>query len=217
MQRTIRDTIDAMGSFDNPSNLDVLAEDNIRTLKLPDGRLNQPLGIILVGVPSSGKTFLVEKLAAALPLAIISEEQMLKFLAPRLTFLERAQEEILSLAVKTTEKLIQRGVSCIFDYSVKKREQRALLKQTIEAAAGKYVLIHIDLPKEEAYRQVSKSNYEITRGEKKGLIMDKDLFEYEVASTTPPTLEERALKYNPQNSDSLNTLVEQVSKLGQGL
>ena len=202
-----------MPIFSGGVDLNVLAEDNIRTLQLPKGRLKPPIAVIMVGVPASGKSFLARNLAEALPLAVLSEEEMLKFLAPKITFFKRAQEQIVALAVKTIEKLIQRGVSCIFDYSVKKRQDRQTIKQTVEAVGGRLVLIHVDISKDEAYEQISKSNYQVSRGEKKGVILNKDLFEYEVATTMFPITEERPLVYKPKDPDSINTIIEQISKI----
>jgi predicted kinase len=212
LQLAIRDTITLMSPFNEQVDLDVLAEDNIRVLELPKGRLSPPMAIILVGLPASGKSFLVQNLAKALPLAVLSEEEMLKFLAPRISFFKRAQGETIVLALKTIEKLIQRGISCIFDSSVKKRTDRHVIKQSVEASGGRLVLIHVDVTKEEAYEQISKSNYEVTRGEKKGVILNKDLFEYEVASTMLPLAEERALVYKPKEFESLNNVIQQISE-----
>ncbi len=200
-----------MSFFEGSADLDVLAEDNVRTLRLPKGRLNPPLAVILIGIPASGKTFLVQNLARTFPLAILSEEDMLKFLAPKISFFRRAQDKVLILAIKTIEKLVQKGISCIFDYNIKKRSDRDIVRQTVETAGGKFVLIHINLPKEEAYEQLSKSNYQVSRGEKKGVIMNKDLFDYEVAGTNFPAIHERALVYNSKKPDSLNIIVEQIS------
>ena len=202
-----------MGLLDDPKNLDILAEDNVRTLKLPKVRLNPPVAIILVGVPASGKSRLVESLINTLPLAVLSEEEMLKFLAPRISFFERAQEEILALATKTIEKLILGRISCVFDYSVKKRRDRSLLRGVVEKAGGKFILIYIDIPKEEAYKQLSKINYEVSRGEKKGVIMNKDLFEYEVTGTTPPSAGEGALVSQPQKPESMQIIIDQISRI----
>ena len=202
-----------MGLLDDPKNLDILAEDNARTLKLPKARLNPPVAIILIGVPASGKSRLVENLINTLPLAVLSEEEMLKFLAPRISFFERAQEEILALATKTIEKLTQGGISCIFDYSVKKKENRNLIREVVEKAGGKFILIYIDIPKEEAYKQLSKINYEVSRGEKKGVIMNRDLFEYEVTSTTAPSVGEGALVFQPQKPESMQTIIDQLSRI----
>ena len=204
-----------MAAFREKIDLDVLAEDNVRTLAMPSGKLNTPIAVVLVGIPASGKSFLVQNLSHALPLAILSEEEMLKFLAPKITFFNKAQEQIIVLAMKSIEKLIQRGISCIFDYNLKKRHDRLILKESVEKAGGKFILIYVDIAKEEAYRQVSKANYEVTRGEKKGVILNKDLFEYEVADTMFPILEEHALVYKPKDPTSLNIIIEQVSKLAK--
>lgn len=202
-----------MSPFSEQVDLDVLAEDNIRTLNLPEDRLNPPIAIILVGVPASGKTYLVKNLIQTFPLAVLSEEDMLKFLAPRISFFKRAQGELIVLAMKTIERLIQRGISCIFDSNIKKRHDRLVMRQIVEAAGGKLIIVHIDIDKEEAYEQVSKSNYQVTRGEKKGVILNKDLFEYEVASTMVPIAEERALVYKPKEFEGLSVVSEQIGRL----
>ena len=194
-------------------NIDILAEDNIRILELPKARLPIPLVILLVGLPSSGKSELVKELSQKFPLAILSEENMLKFLAPNISFFERSEEKILSLATRTMEKLIVRRISSVFDHSIKKREYRDYIRRRIESLGGKSVLIHINIPKGDAYKQVSKSNFEVTRGDKKGVIINKDLFEYEAASTQIPFQGEHHLIHKPQNPDSVNVIVEQVSKI----
>ena len=202
-----------MGLLDDPRNLEILAEDNVRTLKIPNAKLTPPVAVILVGIPAAGKSYLVENLTRAFPLAVLSEEEMLKFLAPRISFFERAQEEIFALSLKTIEKLIQRGISCIFDYSVKKREDRALIKQRVEAYGGKFILIHLQVDKEEAYKKLSQLNNEVSRGERKGVIMNKDLFEYEVASTMLPSSAEPSLTFRSGDPESLRTVVDQISRI----
>lgn len=202
-----------MTSFNTQVNIDVLAEDNIRTLEIPKGRLKTPVAILLVGIPASGKSYLVKDLTQALPLAVLSEEDMLKFLAPKITFFNRSQEQVIILAMKSIEKLIQRGVSCIFDYNLKKTHDRQTIRQMVEAVGGRIIIIHIIISKEEAYAQISKANYQVSRGEKKGVILNKDLFEYEVADTIVPLIEEHAMEYKPRESDSVTTLVEKISKI----
>lgn len=204
-----------MSPFNSQINLDILAEDNVRTLEIPKGKLGSPTVIGLIGIPGSGKTFLAKSLVQSLPITLLSEEEMLKFLAPRLTFFNRAQDQVVILALKTMEKLIKRGVSCIFDFNIKKRHDRQIFKQTVEAAGGKFLLIHVDVDKEEAYKRITKGNYEVTRGEKKGVILNKDLFEYEVTSTMVPIAEEKAIKFNSNNPEGINILLEQIPRLAK--
>ena len=61
-------------------------------------------------------------------------------------------------------------------------------------------------------KEFLKSNYQVTRGEKKGVIMNKDLFEFEIASTEAPTSDEEALIYQPKHPESLEAIVEKISK-----
>ena len=201
-----------MPSFNKQVGINVLAEDNIRTLDIPKGRLKPPIAVLLIGIPASGKSYLVNDLSNSFPLVALSEEDMLKFLAPKITFFNRAQEQVTILAMKSIEKLIQRGISCIFDYNLKKKHDRQVIKQMVEAAGGRMTLIHISISKEEAYDQVSKANNQVSRGEKKGVILDKDLFEYEVADTIVPSIDEHAIVYEPKELDSLTTVVEKIAR-----
>ncbi|OGY25645.1 MAG: hypothetical protein A2864_01680 [Candidatus Woykebacteria bacterium RIFCSPHIGHO2_01_FULL_39_12] len=194
-------------------NLETLSEDNIRTLKLSKERFKKPLVIILVGIPSSGKTTFSQTLSSSLPLVILSEEYMIRFLAPRATFFEKAQTETFQLAVKTMEKLVQSGVNCIYDSSIKKKSDRNLIKNRIEKMGGTYVLIYIYIPKELALERVSKQNFEVTRGEKKGFIMNKDLFEYEINSTQIPLSGENHLVYEESNPESLIAIKKYLKEL----
>ena len=202
-----------MSPFNDQINLDVLAEDNVRTLEIPKGKLGIPTVVGLIGIPGSGKTYLSKYIVQSLPIALLSEEEMLKFLAPRLTFFNRAQDQVVVLALKTMERLIKRGVSYIFDFNIKKRHDRQIFNQTVEAAGGKFILIYVDVDKRDAYKRITKGNYQVTRGEKKAVILNKDLFEYEVASTMVPIAEERALKFNSKNPEGMETLLGQISKL----
>ena len=186
----------------NLLNFDTLADDNIRTLKVSAPSFRKPLIIIFVGIPASGKTTLTEKLAEKFPLTVLSEEKMTSFLSPRATIFKRNSEEVFKLAVKTIERLVKLGKACIYDANVKRKEQRGLIKQTVEASGGSYLLIYTNCPREGCYSRLQKQNLAVERGEEKGFILDKDYFEFEASSTKPPSLEELHLTYNCENPES---------------
>jgi len=169
---------------------DVLAKDNIRTLEVPTPSFRRPAVFILVGLPVSGKTTLTHKLTDKFPLTILSEEDMGAFLSPRATIFERNSPEVFQLAIKTIEKLVRLGKACIYDANVKTREQRKLIKQVVEDAGGSYTLIYLTCSKEGCYKRLQKHNLAVERGEARGFILNKDLFEFETSSTDLPTTEE---------------------------
>ena len=191
---------------------DILADDNIRTLKVPAPSFRKPLVIVFVGIPASGKTTLTEKLAEKFPLTVLGEENMTAFISPRATIFKRGSEEVLKLAVKTIEHLVRLGKACIYDANAKSREQRALIKQTAEASGGSYLLIHTNCPRESCYGRLQKHNLAVERGESKGFILDKDYFEFEAASTKPPSTEEIHLTYNCENPESSYQLLPLIEK-----
>ena len=192
---------------------DVLAKDNIRTLKLPTLVFRRPAVFILVGLPVSGKTTLSRRLAEKFPLTILAEEDMSAFLSPRATIFGRSSPEIFQLAIKTVEKLVRLGKACIYDANVKTREQRKLIRQVVEQAGGIYTLIHLNCSKEGCYKRLRKHNLAVERGEAKGFILDKDLFEFEASSTDLPTTEEAHLGYNSEDPESIYQLFPQVERI----
>lgn len=193
-------------------NLDLLVKDNIRILTLPAKKFARPVGIILVGPPFSGKTTLVEHLKAELPLVLLSETNIGSFLAPRATFFKRGDEEILILASKTIEELIRMRYSCVYDASVKKHTDRQMLRKLIEDAGGKMALIHLVLSEDELYTRLQKVNAQIVRGDRRGFIMNKDLFRYELNSIERPWTEEKAIIYRVL-IDTPEKLVDQLRHL----
>ena len=76
---------------------------------------------------------------------------------------------------------------------------------------GSYLIIFVDCPREVCYERLQKHNLEVNRGEEKGFILDKDFFEYEVASTHRPAVDEYHLTFdgqNPENAYERESVVE---------
>ncbi|HEX7455859.1 MAG TPA: ATP-binding protein [Candidatus Nanoarchaeia archaeon] len=191
---------------------ETLAADNIRTLKGPSTSFKKPLVIILVGIPGSGKTTLARKLVEKFPLTILNEEDMTSFLSPRATIFKKSSTEVFQLATKTIEQLVKSGKACIYDANIKTREQRELLKKTVEDFGGGSLLIYLDCPKEICYERLQKQNLAIERGETKGFILDKDFFEFEAYSTRIPSPEEQHVSYSCQASEGFFQIVPLVEK-----
>lgn len=191
---------------------DVLAKDNIRTLRVPEASFKKPLCIILVGIPESGKTSISQKLSDKFPLTVLSEEAMMAFLSPRATIFNRNALEVFQLATKTIEYLIKMGKACIYDANIKTREQRGLIETIVNQVGGSYLLVYASCPKEVCYRRLQKHNLAVARGESRGFIMDKDYFEYEVASTRPPALGEHHLVYDCGNPEGIYLINATIDK-----
>lgn len=197
----------------NLINLDLLVKDNIRMLTLPVKRFDHPVAIVLIGAPFSGKTTLVARLSKKFPLVLLSDSEMAAFLAPRATFFERGTQEIFLLASKTIEELIRQKVSVIYDASINKRRDREFLRKFVSNAGGRMVLIHMTLPQKEAYQRLEQSNAQIVGGDRKGFIMDKDLFRYELNSIEKPTSDEYPIICNALQEGMKEKVENQIRTL----
>ena len=189
---------------------DILAKDTIRTLKIPAANIPKPLCIIMVGFPTSGKSTLVEKLKDRFPLADFSEEQLTAFLAPRASVVRRDSSEVFQLATKIIENLMAMSRACVYDSNIKTKEQRDLIKKVVEDGGGSFLLVYLECPKQVCYDRLQKHNLGVSRGEAKGFILDKDLFEYEISTTHLPSPEEQHLTLKCDDPESLSQLYSMV-------
>lgn len=194
-------------------NLALLVKDLIRIIHLPKRVSGRPVGIILVGPPFSGKTTFVKLLASQFPLAVLSESDIGAFLAPRATFFQRGSEEIFVLASKTIEELTRQKICSIYDASINKRAERALLKKLVTEAGGRLVLIHFTMPEEEAFMRLEKINAQIIRGDRKGFIMDRDLLRFELHNIEAPPPEENPIIVNTTNLSDIEGCENRIRAL----
>ena len=194
-------------------NFEVLAEDNIRIIKVPEQTFRKPVCVVLVGYPGSGKSFLAKKIKNEVPLAVFSENGITEFLAPRATVVKRDAVEVFQLALKTIEHLLVMKKACFYDGNIKTKEQRQLIKKVVEEQGGQYLLIYLSTPKKLCYERIHKQNLAIATGESKGFILDKDLFEYEVATTSTPSTDEIHFTFNGKSQENLVQTIMHVNTL----
>lgn len=177
-------------------NLDLIVKDYIRVLELPAIKSKNPITILLVGVPASGKSYLAQNLARNLPLVWLSENSIQSFLVPKISFTNRGREEIITFTKEVVRQLITQKYSCIVDINLKKLRERDGFRNTIEDAGGQTIVIYLNCSADFAFERIRKRNQQIIRGEVAGFILDWDYFQYEVNTIEPPVRRERALTFD---------------------
>lgn len=175
--------------------LETIALDHVRTLALPSKTSAHPLVILLVGPPFSGKTTLGKTISQKLPIVVLSQNDMAAFFAPSSSFFEKESPEMFLLLLKTAELLVQKGVSCVLDLSVKKLAERMKIRDAVAKLGGRVVVITCKLPKEEAELELKKANTQVAQGEKRGFIMDQSLINYEYNTIQWPLTEEKPIEF----------------------
>jgi predicted kinase len=183
--------------------LATIAADHVRTLALPTKTSSRPLVILFVGAPFSGKSTLAKAITHKLPIVLLSEGDMAAFFAPSSSFFEKQSPEVFTLLCKTIELLVQKGISCVLDMSVKKTEDRIHIQRLVADHGGRAVVIACTLTKDEAIAELKKANTQIAQGEKRGYIMDQSLINYEYNSIQWPLADEHPLRF--ERSDPFGT------------
>ena len=188
--------------------LNVIADDYIRTVKLPQFKSKNPVAVIYVGAPGSGKTYLTQKLTTEFPFLLISHERIQSFLTPTATFFERGQELIYDLVEIVIPKLISLGVCSLFDLNFKVRARRNQLRGKVFESGGHLLTIYLNCPVSFAFNQIQAANRKIVAGEKTGFVIDRAFFQFEVSTTEPPNLDENAINFDiSKDSGQINKII----------
>jgi len=177
-------------------NLEQNATDFIRTLDKPSQTYIKPIAIIVVGVPSSGKSYFCQNIVSSLPFVLVPESSIQSFLVPQITFFERGTGQILDFARETIRQLTKMGFNSILDMNLKTYAQREMFRLTVREAGGEVVTIHLTCPVDVCFNKIKERNLQIQRGEIKGFIMDWDYFMFEVNSIEKPIQSENAIAYD---------------------
>lgn len=182
-------------------NIELIVKDYIRTLKLPKKKSKNPVLVLLIGIPASGKSYLVKNLVTTLPLVMLSENDIQSFLVPKISFLERGQDLLTQFVKELIKNLVKAGFSCILDANLRSAKVRQEFEEMTAKLKGDTVVIYLNCPKRAAYNRIRKRNLEIVRGETEGFILDWDYFQYEINTTQPPRKAENALTFDSSKSD----------------
>lgn len=196
-------------------NFENLAKGFILTLSLPKRHYKNPIAMILIGIPASGKSYLAAQVAANLPFSNISENSIESYLSSH-NVQELERDTILVFASMVMKNLISNSLNCIFDTSLKTFYERQEFRKMIGKAGGEVLTIYFDIHPNICFERIEKRNKKIIDGELKGSIMNRQYFFYEVNTTEKPRQEEKAVNLPILKKDSVKIFLHRVSILLEG-
>lgn len=193
-------------------NFENLAKGFVLTLSLPKKHYQNPIAIILIGIPASGKSYLAAQVAAALPFSYISENSIESYLSSH-NVQELKRDTILVFASMVAKNLISNSLNCIFDASLKTFYERQEFRKTFEEAGGEVLTVYFDIHPNICFERIEARNKKIMDGELKGSIMNRQYFLYEVNTTEKPRKEERAINLQISKNDSVKFFLHRLAIL----
>ncbi|MEM6997908.1 MAG: ATP-binding protein [Patescibacteria group bacterium] len=144
--------------------------------KVDSHKLEKPALIMIVGMPGSGKTYLMRRLAEDLGAVHISAEKIRHeiFEKPSLT---RDEEAVVrQLMMMLAEEFLKTGLSVLYDTSVSTKDERKEMRDFARKLKAEPILIWQQLDTSTAFIRTQKRNPQDNDDDRFAVPLSKDLF-----------------------------------------
>jgi predicted kinase len=146
----------------------------------------------IYGLPGAGKTRRARELAAQVPALFICEDEWLLSLGGTITTVEEyvaASRRVRGLIAPLATRVLELGVSVVFDFAANTVAGRAWVRSIFEAAGADHALHVLDVPVDECRRRLHERNEQQPAGLFFGHVSD-ELFDRIVPLIVPATADE---------------------------
>ncbi len=109
-------------------------------------QFEEPVLLVVMGVPGSGKSYVARKIAAKFPLHYAAADNVRLALCPNPNFCATENKETYTVLYAAVKNLLQQGQSVLMEGTVLRREYRTEIRELF-AASAQLVLIFIDPPR----------------------------------------------------------------------
>lgn len=108
----------------------------------------RPALVVLTGLPGTGKSHFVRRLAERLPLLVLESDALRKVLAPRPTYSPEESRRLFDASHIIIEVLLDRGIRVAFDATNLSEAHREGLYDIADRAGAKLVIVRVRAPEE---------------------------------------------------------------------
>jgi adenylate kinase family enzyme len=116
--------------------------------------MKNPLLIVTLGYPGSGKTYFSERLAKEYNLVHLSRDRFRHEAIPNPTFQPEEKDSISRALSWITEEFLMKGVGVLNDGNYNKRKYRNILAKIAKKTNTTYILVHIITPVDQAEKRI---------------------------------------------------------------
>lgn len=181
------------------ANQDALIADTIRTL-YHEKKYPKAVAVLLLASPGAGKYEIADRLQQELSLTHLKVPDLQHFLAPKAGIFDKI-DYVTEFALEVMVFLASGGFSSVLDRNVNSKGLREKFKLDLESVGGELVEVEINCPDEVAFGNIGSDNRDITAGEREGIILDREFFEFKKNQVEPPIGENRyqlSCQYTPE-------------------
>lgn len=121
--------------------------------KLPE-KSDNPLFVILVGLPGSGKSYFAEELASRIPLIVLSSDFTRKLLIKKPVYTQREHDRVFSVLYYLAREYLSQGYSVVFDATNLNKKYRRPLGAIAQETGAVAVNVFLNTPRNTARKRL---------------------------------------------------------------
>lgn len=115
-------------------------------LQAPEGIIDEPALVLVIGLPGSGKSHFTGALSRAVPAVVIRTDEVRKILFRRPTYSPQESGVVYRTSQYLVEEYLRLGKNVIFDGTNLSENGRKTIYDIVERAGARLLLVHVVAP-----------------------------------------------------------------------
>lgn len=116
----------------------------------------RPALVVLTGLPGTGKSYFVGRLAERLPLLVLESDALRRVLAPRPTYSTEESRRLFDASHSLIEALLGKGIRVAFDATNLSEAHREYLYNIADRAGARLIIVRVRAPEELVQQRLAR-------------------------------------------------------------
>lgn len=142
----------------------------------PTSKLQKPVLINIVGMPGSGKTYLLRRLAEEIGAVYLSAEKIRQEIFDKPSLSQDEEAVVKQLMLMLAEEFLKSGLSVLYDHSVSSKADRKEMREFARSQNAEPLLVWQQLDTSTAFVRTQKRDPKINDDDKYAFQLSKESF-----------------------------------------